>query len=134
MLRSCSLAAVLVSSCLAAMLPGIAGAATTDGLAGASVGALQPSQVQVKAHGPVLGSAEFAEMRGEYRLADGGRLSIEGPRSRPTLALNDGEAIRLVPIGDKRFASADGAVHLQFNAHANGSIDTVTIVRAAGTH
>lgn len=129
--RLFTLAAVLTSCCLVAMT---ARAAVTDGVAVANVGALQSSQVQVLAHAPALGSAEFAAMRGEYRLADGGRLSIEGVRNRPTVALNDGAAARLVAIGGNRYASVDGAVQLQFDEHANGSIGAVTITLRTGTH
>lgn len=134
MSRSFTLAAALISSCLGAMSAGTAMAAAPDGISGANVGALQSSQVQVKPRGPALSSAEFAELRGEYRLANGGRLSIEGLRTRPTVALDDREAVRLVAIGGNRFASADGAIHLQFDAHANGSIDAVTITLPGGTH
>lgn len=134
MSRSIMLAAVLTSSCLAAMSPGTAWSAAADGVTGANVGAAQSAQVQVKVHGQVLGSAEFAELRGEYRLADGRRLSIEGVRSRPTVALGDRDAVRLVALGENRFVSVDGAIRLRFNAHANGSIDAVTITLPNGTH
>ena len=135
--RMTTLSATLISSVLALMSTSTTRAATTDGLAGANVGSLQSSQssqVQVKAHAQALTSAEFAEMRGEYRLADGGRLSIAGVRSRPVAALNDRAAVRLVAIDENRFASVDGAVQIQFNARANGSIDSVTITLPAGTH
>ena len=73
-------------------------------------------------------------MRGEYRLADGGSLVIEGPRHRPVVALNDQAPVRLLALGPNHFASVDGAMQLHFNARANGNIDAVTITLQNGTH
>jgi len=130
---SCShrLAVAVISACAGALSLGAAQAATTDHLNVAGVG---PSQVRVMARAQAISSAEFAELRGEYRLADGGRLVVEGARHRPMVALNDSAPVRLVSLGEHRYASADGALQLRFNAHANGNIDAVTITLPNGTH
>ncbi|HEX5683749.1 MAG TPA: hypothetical protein VFY73_06910 [Ideonella sp.] len=131
MSRSYRLATVVISACAGLLPLGAAQAAATEHLNAASVG---PSQVQVMARGQAISSAEFAELRGEYRLAGGGRLVVEGVRHRPMVALNDRAPVRLVSLGEHRYASADDALQLRFNAHANGNVDAVTITLPNGTH
>ncbi|HJV70622.1 hypothetical protein [Ideonella sp.] len=74
-----------------------------------------------------LGSDEFAAVRGEYLLADGSRLSVEGVRHRPTVALGDQAPVRLLAAGPNQFVSADGRLWLEFNGHANGNVDAVKV-------
>jgi hypothetical protein len=105
--------------------------AAPDNLAAAGVA---PSQVQVIGRAQTLSSADFATVRGEYRLADGGLLVVEGPRHRPVATLNDQAPVRLVALAPDQFATADGAMRLQFNAHRNGNVDAVTITLQNGTH
>lgn len=118
------------------LLPlGAAHAAPGDLAAASTVASATPRpQIQVTAHAQSIGSAEFAAIRGEYRLADGRRLMVEGPRHRPVVALNDQAPVGLVALGPNRYASADGAMQLDFNAHANGNVDTVTLTLQTGTH
>ena len=123
--------AIVLATFLAGLLAAAAAQAAPDNLAGASVA---PSQVQVFSRAQTLSSAEFAAVRGEYRLADGGVLVVEGPRHRPVVALNDQAPVRLVALAPNQFASADGAMRLQFNAHSNGNVDAVTITLQTGTH
>jgi len=123
--------AIFLLSAFAGMLPLAGAQAAPDNLAAAGVA---PSQVQVMGRAQTLSSAEFAAVRGEYRLADGGLLVVEGPRHRPVVALNDQAPVRLVALAPNQFASADGAMRLHFNAHSNGNVDAVTITLQTGTH
>jgi hypothetical protein len=116
---------------LTSLLTAVGTQAMPDHLAAATVA---PSQVQISGRAQPLSSAEFAAVRGEYRLADGRRLVVEGPRHRPVVALNDQAPVRLVVLAPDQFASADGAMRLQFNAHGNGNVDAVTITLQTGTH
>ena len=123
--------AVVLLFAFAGLLPLAGAQASPDKLADASVAT---APVQVFGRAQTLGSAEFAAMRGEYRLADGGVLVVEGPRHRPVVALNDQAPVRLIALAPNQFASADGAMRLHFNAHSNGNVDAVTITLQTGTH
>jgi hypothetical protein len=128
------LAVTVISACVGVLSLGATQAAIADQLTGMSSASVGLSQVQVMPRAPAISSAEFAELRGEYRLADGGRLVVEGVRHRPMVALNDHAPVRLVALGEHRYASADGELQLRFNARANGNIDAVTITLPNGTH
>lgn len=92
--------------------------------------AAPPEQVEVVGRGArALASDEFAAVRGEYLLADGSRLTIEGARHRPMVALGDQAPVRLLPAGPHQFASADGRLWLEFTTHANGLVDNVKVTR-----
>jgi hypothetical protein len=92
----------------------------------ASAAGSQQVQIKGQRSGKVA-EGEFAAMRGDYRLADGRLLSVRGARQRPTAELENAGPVPLLAAGSYRLASADGAMILRFNAHANGDIDEVIV-------
>ncbi len=113
----------LATACLAAsLLPNLSAAAST-----------QPSEWVVTGS-RALSSAQLAEMRGEYLLTDGRRLSVEGPRTRPMVALGDRAPVALLPAGGDRFVSADGSVQLAFRSLPNGLVDAITVTTRVTSH
>lgn len=111
----------LATACLAAsLLPNLSAAAPT-----------QPSEWVVTGS-RALSTAQFAELRGEYLLADGRRLNVEGPRTRPVVALDDRAPVALLPLGADRFVSADGSLQLAFQQRPNGLVDSVAVTMRVG--
>jgi hypothetical protein len=85
-------------------------------------------QVQVLGQGGrILSSAEFAELRGEYRLQGGGSLVVRGARHRPVAELNDREPLALFLAGPDRLVSADGRLQLDVRTEANGEVSRLTL-------
>lgn len=93
------------------------------------VSSVQPPQVRVVGQGArtTLGSAEFAELRGEYRLSDGGLLVIGGACHRPVAELNDKAPLALLPAGPNQLVSADGKLRLEVRSEANGEVSGLTL-------
>jgi hypothetical protein len=113
----------LATACLAAsLLPNLSAAAPT------------PPSEWVVVGSKALPTAQFAQMRGEYRLTDGRQLNVEGPRTRPMVALDDRAPVALLPAGADRFVSADGSFQLAFLQRPNGLVDSVAVTMRAGAH
>lgn len=92
--------------------------------------AAPPEQVEVIGRGArALASDEFAAVRGEYLMTDGSRLTVDGVRHWPMVALGDQAPVRLLPAGPHRFVSADGRLWLEFTARANGLVDSVALTQ-----
>lgn len=86
----------------------------------------QPA-IQIVGHAArTLPAAEFAALRGEYRLANGGSLAIEGARHRPVV-LGDRAPVALVPVGPGRLVSADGRLRLDVRSEANGLVSGLVL-------
>jgi hypothetical protein len=113
----------------AAALPTLSFAASAEAVVPVSVAAsAAQQQVQVLGQGRrVLSSAEFAELRGEYRLQGGGSLVVGGARHRPVVELNDRAPLALLPVAPDRLVSADGRLQLAFRTHANGEVSGLTL-------
>jgi hypothetical protein len=110
--------ALAAAACLVCALPVAAMAADVE----------TTQQVDIRGRGEaMLRSDQFEAMRGEYLLSNGSRLWIEGGRTRPTVAIDDREPLRLVSAGPNRLASVDGRVKLEFHVHDNGSIEGLTL-------
>jgi hypothetical protein len=73
-----------------------------------------------------LSAAQFSEMRGEYQMEDGSRLTIDGVRLQPMARLDERAPVPMRASGHNRLVSADGRWLLEFQSHANG-IDAVTL-------
>jgi hypothetical protein len=114
----------------AAMLPALSFAASPGAVVPVSVASAVQPQVQVLGQGQgrrILSSAEFAELRGEYRLQGGGSLVVGGARHRPVVELNDHAPLALLPVAPDRLVSADGRLQLAFRTHANGEVSGLTL-------
>lgn len=84
---------------------------------------------QVQIHGARgLSVSDFAELRGDYDLADGSRLSIEGTRSHPMAQLDDQAPAPLTMTGPNEFTDASGTMRVLFHAAANGSVSGLTLI------
>lgn len=73
-----------------------------------------------------LSASQFHEMRGQYLMDDGSRLTIDGARLRPVARLDEQAPVPLQAAGRNRLVSADGRWQLEFQSHASG-IDAVTL-------
>lgn len=96
------------------------------------VSTTQPQIQVVGQSARTLTSAEFAEMRGEYRLSSGGLLVMGGARHRPVVELNDQAPLALLPVGPNRLVSADGKLRMEFKTEANGEVSGLTVHVAPG--
>lgn len=103
------------------------------GVAGAMPGAWAgqaggAAQVEVTGQGSALiGSVEYAALRGEYLLANGSRLVVEGSRQRLVVSVDEQAPQRLVMSSPQDFVSADGRWRLRFQARPNGLVDGVQV-------
>ena len=133
MLRARSRAAALMAAAaLSSMLMVAAQAASTGLPVSVVVSSAQP-QIQVVGQSRrTLTTAEFAELRGEYRLQGGGALVLGGARHRPVAELNDKAPMALLPIGPNQLVSADGKLKLEFHTLANGEVSQLTLHVAPG--
>ena len=73
---------------------------------------------------------DYAQVRGEYALADGHVIHLEGTRRHPSLAFDDGSTRPLRALSPEEFATADGCVRVAFDRHSNGSVAGMRVTRA----
>ncbi|MFZ5549024.1 MAG: hypothetical protein ACOZJX_10055 [Pseudomonadota bacterium] len=119
------IAAVLTAACLP-----ILSTASLAAPAGLQVSVVAMSQPQIQVVGQstrTLTSAEFAELRGEYRLSTGGLLVVGGARHRPVVELNDRAPVALWPVAPHQLVSADGKLRLELRTEANGEMTGLTL-------
>lgn len=133
MSRACTGAAVLMATAaLSSILPSAAVAAPVNLPVSVVVSSAQP-QIQVVGQSQrMLSTAEFAELRGEYRLQGGGALVVGGARHRPVAELNDKAPMALLPVGPNQLVSTDGKLRLEFQLLANGEVSQLTLHAASG--
>ncbi|HEY9028991.1 MAG TPA: hypothetical protein VIP05_32195 [Burkholderiaceae bacterium] len=72
----------------------------------------------------------FANVRGEYVLADGRVAALAGTRRHPRLEIDDGTTHALRALSPTEFASEDGCVRVVFESHANASVTRVRVTRS----
>ncbi len=80
-----------------------------------------------------MASDALREPRGSYALGNGSELHVSARGRRLIASLDDRSAMPLFASGPNQFASADGAMRVQFHAHDNGNVTglTMTLQRAA---
>jgi hypothetical protein len=79
-----------------------------------------------------LSAAQFRDLRGEYLLDDGSRLSIAGVRLRPLARLDDRPPVPLQVAGPNRLVSRDGRWRLEFQSRADGVDAVVLTMQSTG--
>lgn len=130
--RNCARLTLLATAAALSLLTAHAQAAPAGPLASVVVSPSQP-QIHVLGHSQhTLASAEFAELRGEYRLSSGGSLVLGGARHRPVVELNDMAPVALLPVAPNHLVSADGRMQLLFRTEANGVVSGLTLQLAPG--
>jgi hypothetical protein len=93
-----------------------------------SVAQAATSAEQVQIHGQRgMSSSEFDQLRGEYDLADGSRLSFAGTRLHPMAQIDAHGPVALVRTGPNQFTDLNGQLRLDIQAAANGSVSGVTV-------
>lgn len=126
-------AALMAVAALSSMLMTATVEAAPAGLPVAVVVSSAQPQIQVVGQSQrTLSSAEFAELRGEYRLQGGGALVLGGARHRPVAELNDKAPMPMLPMGPNQLVSTDGKLRLEFQTLANGEVSQLTLHVAAG--
>lgn len=93
----------------------------------AAYAASDAEQVQIRGARSTLSSVEFAELRGEFELANGSRLSIEGTRLRPMAQIGGDPAVALVMTGPAQLTSVAGTMRLDLRAAPNGIVEGLTV-------
>ena len=78
-----------------------------------------------------LHGGDFDNLRGEYAMADGRVARIVGTRRHPQLDLDDGPVRALLALSATELVSADGCLHVTFEAHANASVTRLRLSRAS---
>lgn len=127
MLRAHCRAAVLLAAALSSMLTPAVQAAPTGLSVAVVVSSAQP-HIQVVGHSKrTMTAAEFAELRGEYRLHGGGALVVGGARHRPVAELNGKAPMALQPMGNNQLVSTDGMLRLEFHTLPNGEVSQLTL-------
>jgi hypothetical protein len=89
--------------------------------------ASETEQVQIHGARSTLSSSEFAELRGEYDLANGSRLSIEGTRLRPMAQIDGHDGVPLVMTGPTQFTDVAGQMRVDLHAAPNGNVAGLTV-------
>lgn len=124
-------AVLLATAALSSMLTAAVQAAPSGLPAAVVVSSAQP-QIQVVGQSTrTLTTAEFAELRGEYRLQGGGALVLGGARHRPVAELNDKAPVALLPMAPNQLVSTDGRLRLEFQTLPNGEVSQLTLHVAA---
>lgn len=125
-------AVLMAAAALSSMLMAAAQAAPTGLPVSVVVSSAQPQIQVVGQSARTLSTAEFAELRGEYRLQGGGALVLGGARHRPVAELNDRAPMALLPVGPNQLVSTDGKLRLEFQMLANGEVSQLTLHVASG--
>jgi hypothetical protein len=128
MSRARSTAALMAVAAVSSILMTPAVGAAPTGLPVAVVVSSAQPQIQVVGQSTrTLTPAEFAELRGEYRLQGGGALVLGGARHRPVAELNDKAPVALLPMAPNQLVSTDGTLRLEFQTLANGEVSQLTL-------
>lgn len=132
MSRARPAAALMAVAALSSILMTPAVGAAPAGLPVAVVVSSAQPQIQVVGQSTrTLTTAEFAELRGEYRLQGGGALVLGGARHRPVAELNDKAPVALLPMAPNQLVSTDGRLRLEFQTLPNGEVSQLTLHVAA---
>jgi hypothetical protein len=86
-----------------------------------------PQQVQIRGARSSMSSADFAELRGQYELSNGSRLSVEGTRLRPMAQIDGHDGVPLVMTGPTQFTDVAGTMRIDLHAQRNGNVDSLTL-------
>ena len=86
-------------------------------------------QVQIRGARSTLSSSEFTELRGEYELSNGSRLSIEGTRLRPMVQIDADAAQQLVMTGPAQFTNVAGTMRVDLHPAPNGIVTGLTVTQ-----
>jgi len=107
--------ALLPTACL------FLGLAATAGCATAAAGA----------SGFELHTDDYANVRGDYLLADGHAVQIAGTRRHPRIDYDDGMSRPLTPLSATEFVTDDGCTRVVFEAHSNATVTRLRLARTA---
>ncbi len=90
---------------------------------GCAAAAAEPSSYAL--HGD-----DYDRVRGDYVLNDGRVAHVGGTRRHPSIDLGDGTPQALAALSPTEFATADGCMHVAFEAHSNATVTLVRVTRA----
>lgn len=100
---------------------------------GLSAGAATAHADDRNEHGKAaLPRAQLSEIRGQYTLADGRRLTMTGSAYKIRAQLDGRPETVVAPAGGAVFRAVDGSLSLHFEQYANGNVTGVTLVETPG--
>ncbi|HEV8689833.1 MAG TPA: hypothetical protein VGQ91_06030 [Ideonella sp.] len=88
--------------------------------------AADAEQVRIRVERP-LSRSDFADLRGDFDLSNGGRLSIEGTSRHPVAQIDRQAPMALVKIGPNRYADAAGTARIDAQTGADGIVSSLTL-------